>query len=894
MLLGAALPGAAVSGDARAADPLYADFVDPPPSARPLVFWQWVNGNVTERGIRLDLQWMKRAGLAGALLFDIGFRSPPVPQYVERRVGFGTNEWEAAVRTAGAEARRLGLVLGAQSSGGWSVSGGPEVTAADAMKKLVWSETRVGPDSMRPIPLTAPPKISGPYQDVAIDQRFAQPELYADVAVIAVRIRADQDAPADAAAPAAVIDPRDILDLTAHFKRGALDWRPRSGSWRVWRFGWSLTGRRTVPATPESIGLEVDKLDPDAVRRFARNFHGRYQRALAGAGELSIAFTDSWEAGHANWTPAMLGEFRRRRGYDLTRWLPVLAGRVVGNVARSERVLADFRRTIADLVSEAHYGVLNEVAHARGMQSWSEAVGPGAPTIADGLQAKGRVDVPMGEYWIWPEGAQPNPDHVADVREAASAAHIYGRRMAAAESLTTQGEAPFAQGPREWRRMVDRFFAEGVNRVVLHTSVHQPFVATPDRGPPGITLRQYGQTFTRLETWADDASAWTNYLARASFLLQQGRPVADIAVFRGDDVPTATPAPSRPAGFDFDLVNAEVLRGARVQRGRLLLASGMRYRLLVRPPAADIHDSPLRRLLDEFARAGVPMIEDAQPVDATLAARGIEPDVALPDGAALQWIHRALDDGDVYFFTNQSDREFAGIVSLRVPRAHATRWSALDGRRSAVRYAPVGERTQVDLDLPPFGSCFLVLRGPAQSPAEPTGLQAANLRRADAPLARLDGPWNVEFIDGRGAPIAATFRQLRSWSESPQPGIRFYSGRARYRYDLEVPDDWLHQGRNLVLDLGEVRDLAQVFVNGRDLGTTWSSPDRVEVGTALRAGANRIEIVVTNYWANRMVGDKQPGARPVTFSSYDPFTATTPLRPAGLLGPVQLVRPSPQ
>ena len=323
---------------------------------------------------------------------------------------------------------------------------------------------------------------------------------------------------------------------------GTLRWRPRAGRWLALRFGWSLTGRRTVPATPESIGLEVDKLDAAAVRAFADAFYDQYARAIGDRGALDIAFTDSWEAGQQSWTPAMFEQFATRRGYDLRPWLPVLTGRIVGDATRSEKFLADYRRTIADMLAENHYGVLADAAHRRGMQFYSEAAGTDLPTVIDGLQAKGRVDVPTGEYWYWPEGGAPKANHVADVREAASAAHIYGHRIVAAESLTSQGEHPWALGPAQLRRMVDRFFAEGVNRVILHTSAHQPFT---DRRP-GMTLRQYGQHFTRNETWAEDAGDWIRYLARTSYLLQQGQPVADVAVFLGDEAPLSPPfLPSR-------------------------------------------------------------------------------------------------------------------------------------------------------------------------------------------------------------------------------------------------------------------------------------------------------------------------------------------------------------
>jgi hypothetical protein len=1010
------------------ADSLFAGFVDPPADARPLVFWQWVNGNVSQEGIRLDLEWMRRAGLAGAVMFDIGFRSPPVPQYVDRRIGFGTPEWEAAVRVAAAEARRLGLVLGAQSGGGWSVSGGPEVAPRDGMKKLVWAETELDAPFPVPVMIARPSEMSGPFHDMAFDARFRvhDTDEFEHVATLANRlpdverrekrrsrpgvgfpwvledgffgaaetltpnargdaflvakpargtrlrsltlsvadawpkgaiersddgvtfhpyielpVRAAQPSPvqsfalgvparvwrvrfsgltapirvleahfsvaaridrveekagfgilgdADAVQPdetGTAVDPRDIVDVTAHVSPdGSLRWTPKSGRWRIMRFGWSLTGRRVVPATDESIGPEVDKLDAGAVRRFATNFYGRHRRAMGDAGALGIALTDSWEAGQQNWTPTMLAEFQKRRGYDLRPWLPVLTGAIVGDVERSERVLADFRLTISDLIADAHYGVLADVARANGMTYYSQAAGTDRPTVVDSLQAKGRVDVPTGEYWYYPADAQPNPNHLADVREAASAAHIYGKQWVAAEALTTRGEDPFAQGPRQLRRIADRFFAEGVNKMILHTSAHQPFT---DRRP-GITLRQYGQHFTRNETWAEDAHAWVGYLARTSQMLQQGKPVADVAVFVGDDVPVESRLPGGEpgvAGYDHDFVNAEVLLSARARDGVLVLDSGARYRILLSPHRGLA--APTREKLRTLAADGVAVVESMDDAVTTLRAKGITPDVALRGASSIHWTHRVMGDTDIYFVTNQSAQAIAEVAGFRVKGRHAETWNAVTGAREEIRYAPDGDVTLAELALGAWESRFLVFRGAARPRFTAQTLRQQTLGRGPEILASFDGTWELEFLDGRGAPARSTFPQLASWTESANHAIRHYSGRVRYRCDFDVKAEWLGSKR-VDLDLGVVGEMARVYVNGRDLGVSWTEPDLVDVTQALRAGPNKLEVVVTNYWANRMIGDLQPGAKRETFAPIAPFTAASPLRRSGLLGPVRLLR----
>lgn len=1052
-----------------APDPLTAGFAEPPEEARPLVFWQWVNGNVTHEGICLDLEWMQRIGLVGALMFDIGFRTPPVPQYVEQRIGFGTREWEQAVRFAAAEAKRLGLTLGAQSSGGWSVSGGPMVPPGQAMKKLVWSETVVTPATPPSLRLPPPPSNSGPYQDLAIDEPYREPTRSESIAVIAYRLpdveqtepsrptltgatdvslledrryfastdlvpdvdgnasllarfaagavpravtiavrgalptgavevsadglhfstvielpgRSAKAAPvrtfalpertetqwrirfsgltrplaifearfefgahvnlaqekagfgvlanygdtATAPVPAsAVLDPRHVLDLSAKVSPdGVLAWRPREGRWVVARFGWSLTGRRTVPATVESIGLEVDKLDARAVRAFGNAFYDRYHKAIGDAGRLTIVLADSWEAGQQNWTPAMFKEFAARRGYDLRAWLPVLTGRVAGDAARSEQFLADYRRTIADLIADHHYGVLTAVAHQRGMSMVAEAAGTDLPTVADGIQAKGRVDVPMGEYWFYPEGGEPKPDHIADVREAASAAHLYGRRIVAAEALTTMGEAPWATGPAQLRRIVDRFFAEGINRVVLHTSAHQPFT---DR-KPGITLRQYGQHFTRNETWAEDAGVWVRYLARTSYLLQQGRPVADVAIFLGEDAAVSPPfdrpgEPRRLNGYDHDFLNAEaLLKHLRMRDGRLTRPDGAQYRALVIAPGvrrmslpvirkvralvADggvligakplgavglKHDAEVRAIAEEIwgtapgsgvRTLGRGRVYPDRSAEDALRAENVPADVTASSDAPLHWTHRSTSDADLYFVSNQSAGRFEGTVQFRVRGRGVELWDAVDGSSSPTGYSIGEQTTGVRLELAPFASRFIVFRGDALKP-EFTVLQASR-----ATLATLEGPWNVEFLDGQGAPSLTQLPASASWTESADPAIRYYSGRAKYTRTIAIPEAWRAGDRRVELDLGEVSELARVRINDRDLGVLWNAPFRRDVTDALRTGDNRIEIIVTNYWANRLIGDEQPGATRYTFTPIRPYAASSPLRRSGLSGPVRLV-----
>lgn len=1046
LLLATASPLVAQDGD-----PLVAGWENPPPDARPLAYWQWINGNVSEPGIRADLAWMHRVGMGGVFLFDVGFNTPPVPQIVEQRIGFGTPEWRSAVHLAAAEADRLNLSFGAQSGGGWSVSGDPGVTPEQAMKKLVWSETIVTPGA-GPVRLAPLPIASGPFQDYPIADRFRDPQLGGEIAVVAYRInpsaaetavtitgvadahrlsddrydtpvalvpdaqgtatlsfafdqpvspgaltlsvdgpfpggevrdgagavRVTLPGPAQLAAPArtyalaggasqnwsisfhgltaplrvrearfvpearihrfedkagygtqldhgAIRSPAAVgtpsaetLDLTERLAPdGTLDWHPREGRWTVLRFGWSLTGRRNTPAAVESTGLEIDKLDAAIVRAYADRFYGRLADAV-GSGRMDVALTDSWEAGTQNWSPGLLREFRQRRGYDPTPWLPALAGRIMDDTEESERFLADWRRTIADLIAENHYGIFAQTLKARGLTYFAAAPGTDIPTVADSIQAKSQVAVPMGEYWYWTAGGAPKPDHVADIREAASAAHLTGRTQVAAEALTTMGDEPWATGPREWRRSVDRFFSEGVNRVVMHTSAHQPFV---DGRRPGITLRQYGQHYTRNESWADLADGWTGYLSRSSFLLQQGRSMADVAVFYGEEAPVgAPPGYVRPPGYDYDFVDGGGIRAMSVQDGRFVSAGGARYAVLTFAPQVrrlsletlaslaslveaggtlvaarptgptgrlPAGNSAYAQLVERIwgpegaagpNRLGKGLVHTAGAVEPVLAGHGLVPDVAN-DGVPLDWAHRQVDGDGLYFLSNPQAAPFAGRVYLRAGSgsARAEIWDAETGERRSIASALANGIRTVALELPAGASRFLVLR---------PGPEVASIASAALTTTPITGNWSVEFLDGMGAPQRASFDHLRSFTESQDPAIRFYSGRARYTIDFDLPQGALLDGA--LLNLGQVGDMARINLNGQDLGVLWSETPEIQTGGHLREGTNRLQITVASYWQNRLIGDRQPGATPQTFAIISPYTAATPLRPAGLMGPVTL------
>ena len=361
------------------------------------------------------------------------------------------------------------------------------------------------------------------------------------------------------------IQTTDIIDLTKLVKAdGTISWNPPPGNWNILRFGYSLTGITNHPASTEATGLEVDKLDSKAVRNYFEHYLDLYKEATGGLmgskGGLKFMVTDSWEAGAQNWTPNMPAEFEKRRGYSMIPWMPVMAGHVVKSSAASDQFLWDLRKTLSELVAQNHYDLLTRILHDRGMKRYSESHEDGRAMIADGMDIKRTADIPMSAMWT-PGVMGDGLKYKSDIRESASVAHIYGQNLVAAESMTAfgLGGTAWSYYPEKLKPTADLELANGLNRFVIHTSVHQP---TDDK-LPGLGLGPFGQWFNRHDTWAEQAIAWTTYLSRSSYLLQQGHFVADVVYYYGEDNNItslfAQKLPEVPEGYSYDFINSDAL-----------------------------------------------------------------------------------------------------------------------------------------------------------------------------------------------------------------------------------------------------------------------------------------------------------------------------------------------
>ncbi|MDE3063452.1 MAG: glycoside hydrolase [Acidobacteriota bacterium] len=735
-------------------------------------------------------------------------------------------------------------------------------------------------------------------------------------------------------ADADAIRKSDVVDLTSKMRPdGTLDWTPPAGHWVVLRFGYSLLGISNHPATKEATGLEVDKLNAGYVKDYMTKYLDSYKETV-GADEMGkrgirYVITDSWEAGAQNWTDDMVAEFTKLRGYDPRPWMPVLTGRIVESAQASDQFLWDLRKTIADLTADDHYGQVEASLKERGMGHYGESHESGRAFIADGMEVKKLDDIPMSAMWTQKPGVNnPTYGYNADDRESASVAHIYGQNLAAAESMTScDSTTAWAWSPATLKPTADQEFLNGINRFVIHESAHQPLVGKA----PGVTLGPCGQWFNRNETWAEQANVWTRYLARNSFLLQQGKFVADVVYFYGEDsnvtAEFANGDPDVPKGYNFDYINADgLIHELGVTDGRITTKSGMSYRVLALDKYSAHMSLPVLKAMHALVEQGA-VVAGAKPVGtpsladdaaeftklndalfgdgtgvrtvgkgkvfagqdaaAALKALDVAPDFAAtgaPQGQTLAFAHRRLADGDLYFVDNRGDGASSVEASFRMTGKAPELWYSEDGHVVPASFKIADGRTTVPLKMEPWGTVFVVFRKATTETAH-TAPQPV-----ETTVATVEGPWTVNFQPDRGAPASITLDKLISWTESSDKGVKYFSGTGTYTQTMQAAPGWFKAGSKLILDLGDVKNLAVVTVNGKELGTVWHAPYRVDVTHALKPGANQIQVQVINAWVNRLIGDQQPDATTkYTFATWKAYKADSPLQASGLLGPVTVV-----
>jgi hypothetical protein len=617
LLVAAVILGAvphALPAQPEAADPLARGFAQPPDTARPWVYWFWMDGNLSREGITADLEAMKRAGLGGVIIMEVNVGIPQGP------VKFMGPEWRELFKHVAAEAARLGLEIDLNASPGWTGSGGPWIKPEQSMQTVVFSETNLVGGQRFDGRLPQPPVKEGFYREIAV-LAFPMPERAYRIADIQEKtltqrghyssergVRSSLPAPAEhfAVPPDQAVSLDRLVDLTPKLQDGGrLTWDVPQGRWTVLRFGRTSTGANTRPAPAPGLGLECDKLDPAALDAHWQGFIAKLMGdigPLTGKSLVSLHI-DSWEMGPQNWSASFREEFQRRRGYDPLRYLPAMTGRVVESLEVSERFLWDLRQTVQDLIIDNHARHLRALAQRNGMRL---SIEPYDGTPCDDLTLGAVADVPMCEFW------GDTFSTFFSCTEATSIAHVYGRRIVAAEAFTSADRERWQAHPASMKTLGDWAFCAGVNRFVFHRYQHQPWL---DRRP-GMTMGPYGVHYERTQTWWDMAPAYHTYLSRCGFLLQQGLAVADICYLSPEGAPNVFRPPASATrgsppdrlGYNFDGCTPEaLLTRMSAKDGRLVLPDGMSYRVLVLPER-DTMTPPVLRKIKELADSGATVL----------------------------------------------------------------------------------------------------------------------------------------------------------------------------------------------------------------------------------------------------------------------------------------------
>lgn len=881
-------------------------FLKPPTHSKPYVWWHWMGPNFSKAGITKDLEAMKAMGIGGATIFNIAsavqeshfpILNNPWPEQTYQSPAY----WEA-IKHAASEAKRLGLEIGLHNTAGYSTTGGPWVTEDKGMQRLVYSQVEQTGGSRISIQLKKP---DGPIF-TGWGSAKQQAVFYKDVAVLAVPVSSS-------------LNQKDIIDLSSKMDAsGNLVWDAPAGNWIIYRVGHAPTMANPHPLPDDIIGksLEVDKMSAELNR-----FH--WNKILTPLKEnlgpyLGQSFKhlliDSYEADFQNWTPGFREAFIKRKGYDPLPWVLTYEKNkegkpyVLNSADQTERFMFDFADVVNQLFFENGWAVGKKMINDAGLQLQFEPYwGP-----FNIFQGAALADLPMGEFWTDKNGM---------IDFVPAAGRTAGKRIIGAEAFTGAPRlSQYTEDPAFLKPTATWAFSKGINRLILHTWVHQPF---DDQFQPGMSMGWWGTHFGRHQTWAEPGKAFFQYLARTQTLLQYGQqPASYLCLEKPDD-----------ASSDIISVSDFLTQDIKVVNGKILIPSGRSYPFLLLPKSdkilpevlAKIHtlvaagativgnkpsqsyslknypacDQEIAGLADKLwgkgskNKSGIGTVYTD--INDALKDFSILPDMiveAADSASYIRGIHRSGNQGDVYFVANQYTKPQWVTVSFKSYGKQPEIWNAENGAISA---APIWKeekgRIHVQLKLNDHQSMFVVFRKPLAAANHLVSLSATDKRNVElltpgapritaddkvsiianysngskknisivAPVSTaVNGTWSVSFAPKLEPAFSLSFPTLIDFSKHEDARVKYFAGTATYKKTISI--DAVQADKQYLLDLGTVNDIVSVKVNSKDLGVCWYPPYRVDISTALKSGSNAIEISVTTNWANRLIGDEKEPA----------------------------------
>ena len=721
----------------------------------------------------------------------------------------------------------------------------------------------------------------------------------------------------------AVVARDDIMVVSEFLHGDTLRWQAPAGRWRLMRLGMALTKTTNNPTAPWTRGLEIDKMNRRALQEHYDAYIGKIVKGLPNNLNFHRVIADSYEVGPSSWTDDFDDVFRQTYGYDPLPWLALFSGQVVGSAEQSDRFMWDLRRLVADRIASEFVGGMAEVMQKNGSQLWLENYGwDGFPS--EFLKYAKLSPAIGGEFWT----DHPN----VECRLAASACHIYGKNVVYAESYTTGDNHHFEFHPRTLKKKGDEAYTEGINQHIISLMIHQPY----EDKVPGINS-WFGFEHNRHNTWFEQSKAWIDYQRRCCFMLQQGKPAADVCFFIGEDCPKMAgwKDPALSTGYDYDFINADVIiNDMTVKNGRLTLPSGVSYSLLALSPlttmrpellekieqlvkdGANIMGAPVNKspslqgypLCDEQVRKISARLWNRQdssyvnqygqgkvffnmPVNEVLATIGTPEAVRLDKELPVLWKQRDLPNNrKIYFLANQSDTLVDCNVSLRTAAGFVPEWwNPVNGELCPItEYRVENGYTRVHIRLDAAESGFVVFRSKNSK-------NIKNCKEKELLTLILPNNWDIDFHNRwTGEHYSVNNSPLFDWTQSPDNRIKYFSGTATCQTEFDIQLSTIKNSDNSDIQIvfENIGVVATVFVNGQEAGTLWTKPYRLNIGDFVKEGKNALEIRVTNTWRNKIV-DK--------VNDIDPenkiFLSALPLRerygtwlmPSGIWGDVKIV-----
>jgi len=938
------------------------NFKNPPAKYGVNCWWWWLNGHVTEAAISKDLEAMISRNFQGAMIFDAGGHNQRGNKDIPAGPLFGSDGWNKLFVFALDEAKRLGLSIGFNIQSGWNL-GGPRVTPKYTAKQLTYSDQKISGNKRISLKLELPESRRDFYRDIAvlavpIHTKNKTSEIIADLDLKLGYHELGGSAPDTRflldnilrnkkqrkGTTSYVIKKEDVLDLSSHMDSdGILKWDAPAGEWQIIRLGYTCTASQVSTSSGNWQGSVLDYMSKEA---FDFYWNDVVVPIFAAAGDhvgttLKFMETDSWECGGMNWTDNFPEEFKHYRGYDILNYLPIVAGYIIDDIRTSNAFLADFRKTLGDLVAYNHYARFQEYAHKYNMGIQPESAGPHAGPM-DGIKNYGFSDIVMSEFWS-PSPHRPLPHNRFFLKQASSAAHIYGKKIIGAESFTTIGPHWNDELWHDQKSAFDHEICAGLNRLYFQSFTCSP----PEMGLPG---QEYfaGTHVNPQVTWWDQSGPFIDYMHRTQLVVQNGKFVGDVLFYYGDHVPNIFPFKhSDPAavmpGFDYDVTNETIFLQLKMKDGKIVVPGGIAYRVLVLPDHKVLSFEVLEkveRLLQQGAQIIGPKPEklvslvggeEAQDkfnmladkiwgekisekgekkVGQGIVAWGISArDYLLSKGIPIDfnilgsdsktdydYIHYIIDESDVYFVSNQTTERKKINGQFRVSGKQPELWDMLNGEiREAKAFSQQNGITTVPITLEPYGAVIVVFNKRIDKVKQ--GSATRNYFDYKT-VKKINGKWQVHFDTQWGGPGTVTFPGLIDWSAQNDERIKYYSGPALYNKTFTIdfePDN----NRRYWLQLGSVKDvgIAEVTINGKYKSIVWTKPFRVDISGELKKGENTLEIKVVNSWFNRVAGDQ-------IFPDKKQYTSTNiiltndfrgkprekiPLEASGLLGPVLIM-----